>query len=148
MEKPNLLFIDCQNQKEAHPVVRPTPSSADPPLNRPLLSPAPPRPPPWSAAQSSPALVFKKMAKSKQRQHPNKKNSTPSDFEEDGWVIVKKQRVAIFIPPLPITPQQPQCQLAIHYIYSPQFPPNSLIILQIHPCQHWSPQNPTSLHER
>ncbi|KAI3724683.1 hypothetical protein L2E82_36469 [Cichorium intybus] len=47
------------------------------------------------------------MAKSKQKQHPNKKNSTPTDFEEDGWVIVKKQKVTIFIPPLPIYPQQP-----------------------------------------
>ncbi|KAL4576838.1 hypothetical protein LXL04_012938 [Taraxacum kok-saghyz] len=49
--------------------------------------------------------VFKKMAKSKQKQHP-----TDPDFEEfvqDGWVIVKKQKVTILIPPLPITQQFP-----------------------------------------
>nr|KAJ0221732.1 hypothetical protein LSAT_V11C200087570 [Lactuca sativa] len=46
--------------------------------------------------------VFMKMAKSKQKQPPN-------DFEEcvqDGWVIVKKQKVTILIPPLPFFTQQ------------------------------------------
>ncbi|KAA8516851.1 hypothetical protein F0562_017331 [Nyssa sinensis] len=53
------------------------------------------------------------MAKPKQRQLlaiPTKKNNTPNGPEldlpgEDSWVIVKKQRVTILVPPLPVTKQ-------------------------------------------
>lgn len=86
------------------------------------------------------------MTRPKIKQVPNK-TCTPSDpdMEEcvrDGWVVVKKQKVTIFIPPLPITeqcvrpnlvetPTQPIAAKKVDHITAPQ--PDVDHITALHP---------------